>query len=100
MPQTSKEMFENVKNRIENAHRCLKELKDELENLENQLKVEEIIFTELKEKKDELAEIQEGVVMAVQGEIVIQKNKIDELETDIKLLAKKSEVLSRDTWNF
>ncbi|MEK7142773.1 MAG: hypothetical protein AAB785_01050 [Patescibacteria group bacterium] len=100
MAQTSKEMFENVKSQTDKAHENLKKEKDDLENLENQLKVEEKIFIEFQEKKDELAETQKYIVEAVQGEIMTQKNKILELETDIKLLAKKCEVLSRDTWNF
>jgi len=97
---TSKEMLESVKKQVEDARKDLQKQKDELENLENQLKVEERILIELKEKKNELVEVQEPIVIAVQGEIAMQKDKINELEMDIKLLAKKSEVLSRNTWNF
>jgi len=100
MPQTSKEMFKSIGDRLETTRKELNQGKEELENLENQLKVESKILAVFKEKKDVLVEIQEPIVMAVQGEIMIQKDKINELETDIKLFAKKCEVLQRNTWDF
>ncbi len=100
MPQTSKEMLQEVDDRIANTRAESKQQKEVLENLENQLKVEERMFIELGEKKDELAENQKYIVMAVRDEIEFQKGKLDELETDLKLLYKKHEVLSRPTWNF
>ncbi|HLC38690.1 MAG TPA: hypothetical protein VJJ80_00970 [Patescibacteria group bacterium] len=96
----SKEILENVKKQANCFREDLEKEKDELENLENQFKVEERILVELEEKNDELAETQKYIVLAVKDEIEIQKNKIVELETDLKLLCKKHEVLNRDTWNF
>ena len=92
-------MLVNVDKLVKKNREDLKQQKDELQNLENQLMVEERVLVELKEKKDELAETQKYIVMAVHGEIEMQKDKINELETDIKLLAKKCEVLNRD-WYF
>ena len=99
MIQTSKEMCKNAQKQLKKADEKLEKEKDELADLENQLKVEERILTELREKKDALKEDQKYIVIAVQSEIIMEKNRIAELETNVKLSAKKCEVLSRD-WDF
>jgi len=89
MPQTSKEMLENAKKQIKKDHEDLKQQKEELVGLENELKVEEKVLAEIKDEKD-LSLYQEGAMTAVQSEIEMQKRKIADTEMDIKLLAKKS----------
>ncbi|TSC93286.1 MAG: hypothetical protein Athens101428_704, partial [Candidatus Berkelbacteria bacterium Athens1014_28] len=79
--------------------RDLVEAKEGLENLNNQLKVDDMMFIELEAKKDELAEEQKYVVLAIKGEIMLQNNNISELEVGLKLLYKKHEILKRD-WDF
>ena len=100
MARTVKDMFEANKAKLESYREDLKSQKNELVDLENQLMVEERIFSELTDSKDELAEDQKYIVGAVKDEIMMQKNKISDIETDIKLIAKKHEVLSRNTWRF
>ena len=96
---TSKEMLENAKKMIKKDHIDLKKQKEELDDLENQLKVEKKVLEELKDDKD-LSLFQQGVIDGVQSEIEMQKEKISVTESEIKTLAKKIEVLKRDTWMF
>lgn len=98
MAQTSEEMLKSAKEKIEQAHQDLKIQKEELVSMENELKVEEKILEELKDDKD-LSLYQQGAMTAVQSEVEMQKRKIAETEIDVKLLAKKIEVLGRD-WFF
>ena len=99
MSLTSKEMLESAKEKIKQAHKDLEIQKEELVGLENELKVEEKVLAEIKGEKD-LSLCQEGAMTTVQSEIEMQKRKIADTEMDIKLLAKKIDVLSRDSWNF
>ena len=92
-------MLENAKEKIKQAHQDLKTQKEELVGLENELKVEEKVLAEIKGEKD-LSLYQEGAMTTVQSEIETQKRKIADTEMDIKLLAKKIEVLTRDPWGF
>lgn len=100
MAVTSEQMLVNAKKRLEEAQQDKKQLKEELADLENELKVEERVQIELKKTNEELAEDQKYIIIAVESEIAMQTNKIFENEKDIHLLVKKCEVLQRDTWDF
>ncbi len=100
MALTSKEMFEKNKVKFEETKKLLDEEKVELENLKNEFKVEERMLLELEEGKSELVENQKYSVIAIKEIIIMQENKIAELDKEFKLLGKKYEVLSRDNWSF
>lgn len=100
MALTSKEMFEKNKIKFESKRSELNEEKDELENLKNELKVEVLMLKELEDEKNELADDQKYSVEAIKEIILMQENKIAELNKELKLLGKKHEVLGRDTWMF
>lgn len=99
MTKTSEEMLKNVEGAIDKLRDDLKENKEELKNLENRLRVEDIMLAELEAKKNAVADEQKYVVMAIKDEIELQKNKIIGLEVDLRLFFKKHEVLKRD-WDF
>ena len=99
MVTTSKEMLGSVEKRVDKLRGELETTKEEQKNLTNQLKIEDMVFIELDEKKDDLAQEQKYIVIALKDEIALQGNKISELEIEIKLLCKKHEILKRD-WDF
>ena len=92
-------MLKTVEENVDQLRKDLKNEKEELENLQNRLKVENIMHAELESKKESLADEQKYIVMALKDEIALQNNKISELEMDLKLLYKKHEILKRD-WDF
>lgn len=96
---TAAEMLGSVEKSVSKAREDLKEAKDELENINNRLKVEESMFTDLEAEKDEIAEEQKYIVMAIKDQIMLQNNNISEQKTDLKLLCKKQEILKRG-WDF
>lgn len=95
MPQTSKEMLENAKKHIEQKHKDLELQKEELNGLKNELKVEEQVLEEIKSDKD-LSLFQQGAMTGVLSEIELKNQEIKDTEMEIKLLAKKIEILQKD----
>ena len=100
MITSAEKLLDEVETAVEEVRETIKLTKDDIENLTNRIKVEKQILKELEQENPELHDVQKYVVMALDDELLLESKKLLEQETGLKLLYKKSEVLSRGSWFF